>query len=188
MFKDCEECSRVSNNKFFNCPPLMADGRHFTDYRPRCYGQYMVKDNNNIPSSFDHRMYLTRNASEIMAKNALDAYQNNVCGPCMEPFDVGTMLPEHEKQKCNTRTCSVKVTDQEGLGLGRENVFADKGRQEFLRQKEMETEYFKSNANCCSTLEDDLNYYPIDGVVKSTYDRYSVPSGGIPLSGGDLRK
>ena len=188
MFKDCEGCTRVSDNKFFNCPPLMSDGRHFTDFRPRCFGQYMIKEEKKIPSSFDYRMYLTRNASEIMAKNALDAYQQNVCGPCMEPFNVGTMLPEYEMQTCNTRTCSVKNNDPAGLGLGRDNGFVDKGRQEFLRQKEKENEYFKAKANCCSTIQDDLHYYPIDGVVQTTYDRYSIPGGGVPLTGGDLRK
>ena len=27
-------CKKTSNNKYFNCPPRMDDGRHFTDYRP----------------------------------------------------------------------------------------------------------------------------------------------------------
>ena len=25
-----------SNNKYFDCPPRMSDGRNFTDYRPSC--------------------------------------------------------------------------------------------------------------------------------------------------------
>lgn len=190
-FKDCDECTRVSNNKFFNCPPRMADGRHFTDYRPRCYGQYLLKIDNGIPSSFDYRMYLTHNASDLMKKNAFEAYTTNRCGPCAEPYDVGTMLPEYNKQQCNSRTCSMSVNDPWGLGLGRQ--YYDKNeeqafRAEFIKAKEKENEYFKANANCCTTAEDDLYYYPIDGEVKNNYERYSMPGGGVALSGGDYLK
>lgn len=182
MSTDCEACSRVSNNKFFNCPPLMADGRHFTDYRPRCFSQYLVTPNGNFPSSFDYRMYLTRNANEIMKKNVLDAYRTNVCGPCVEPYNVGTMLPEQTVQTCNERTCSFKSNDPNGLGLGR---FTGKGqanvRDEFLQQKKAEQEYFKSNNNCCAPAIDNLYLYPIDGVTHNSYERYSVPGGGVPF-------
>ena len=29
-------CYKTSNNKYSDCPPRMADGRHFTDFRPNC--------------------------------------------------------------------------------------------------------------------------------------------------------
>lgn len=187
-FKECDECTRVSNNKAFNCPPRMSDGRQFTEYRPRCVSQYMIKDNNNIPSSFDYRMYLTRNAEAIMKKNAFEAYQINRCGPCQEPYDVGTMLPEKTKQVCNTRTCTFKDEEDLGIGMGRyysDPAIEDTYRKEFIKAKVAENDYFKSNANCCTTNVDDSYYYPIDGDVKTTYDRYSIPGGGVPLSGGD---
>lgn len=190
-FKDCDECTRVSNNKSFNCPPRMSDGRHFTDYRPRCYGQYMVKIDNNIPSSFDYRMYLTRNASDIMKKNAFDAYSTNKCGPCAEPYDEGTMLPEQSKEQCNARTCTFTKNDPYGIGLGRQYYDKEeeqKFRADFVKAKERENDYFKNNANCCTTQADDLQYYPIDGNVKTHYERYSTPGGGMPLSGGDFLK
>lgn len=181
MSKDCEACSRVSNNKFSNCPPLMADGRHFTDYRPRCFSQYLVTPNGNFPSSFDYRMYLTRNADGIMKKNALDAYRTNVCGPCVEPYNIGTMLPEKTVQSCNTRTCTFNKNDPNGLGLGR--FFGDKDttRTEFLQQKKAESDFFKSKDNCCAPAIDNLYLYPIDGVTRNNYERYSVPGGGVPF-------
>ena len=187
-FKDCDGCTRASNNKYFNCPPRMSDGRHFTDYRPRCEGQYLAKIENNIPSSFDYRMYLTRNATDIMKKQALDAYISNRCGPCEEPFNVGTMLPEKTTQSCNTRTCKFVNNDDTGIGVGRQYFDPTeeaKFRQEFIGAKEQEMQYFKYNNNCCATAQDDMNYYPIDGLVQSEYERYSIPSGGIPMSGGD---
>ena len=30
-------CNKTSNNKYFDCPALMSDGRVFTDYRPSSY-------------------------------------------------------------------------------------------------------------------------------------------------------
>lgn len=192
MFKDCEECSRVSNNKFFNCPPRMADGRHFTDYRPRCFGQYLIKvDGGNIPSSYDYRMYLTRNAGDIMKKNAFDAYSTNKCGPCMEPYDEGTMMPERQKQECNSRTCTFDIDNPSGLGLGRQfydRKMEEQFRKEFIAEKEKENQYFKNTANCCTSPAEDMMYYPIDGMVKNNYERYSTPGGGVPLSGGDILK
>lgn len=189
MFKNCDECNRASNNKFFNCPPRMADGRHFTDYRPRCYGQYLVKYENQIPTSFDYRMYLTRHANDIMKKNAVDAYIQNKCGPCMEPYNEGTMANEKSKQECNTRTCKFSPHDATGIGLGRQYFDAKKEmefQRDFIEAKEAEMKYMKENANCCTTAIDDLKYYPIDGIVKNHYERHSIPGGGVPLSGGDL--
>lgn len=188
MLKTCEDCERPSNNKFFNCPPRMDDGRHFTDYRPRCTQQYQDKVKNNIMSSYDYRMFLTRNADSFIKHNALNAYMQNRCGPCMEPYNVGTMLPEIEKQTCNERTCSFAVNDPYGIGLGRkfftqdmENAF----EQRFLDEKQKEQTYFKQGSQCCGTIKDEMQYYPIDGTAP-LMERNAVPSGGTPLTGGDL--
>ena len=45
-------CDKTSNNKFFNCPPRMSDGRHFTDYRPSIYVNDLVRYSNNVMSNF----------------------------------------------------------------------------------------------------------------------------------------
>lgn len=187
-FKNCEECTRPSNNQYFNCPPRMADGRHFTDYRPRCAQQYQDKINNKLMSSFEHRMYLMQNAEAIMKQNAADSYSTNKCGPCVEPYDQGTMLPELEKQICNERTCSFGVSDPYGLGLGRQYHTQEREtsfKQKFIAEKEKETAFFKQNAQCCGTINDDIQYFPVDGLVEKEYPRATVPSGGKPFSGGD---
>lgn len=185
--KNCEECERPSNNKFFNCPPRMSDGRHFTDYRPRCTQQYLDKIENNIQSSYDHRLYLQRNADELIARNAKEAYQLNQCGPCVEPYDVGTMLPELEKQVCNERTCSFNVNDPYGLGLGRNygTEQVNKFNQKLVEEKTKDTLNFKESTQCCGTIQDDLEYFPINKLVSENYPRQAHPSGGKPLSGGD---
>lgn len=190
-FKNCDDCERPSNNQYFNCPPRMADGRHFTDYRPRCTQQFQDKVDNKLLSSYEHRMFLMQNASEFMKRNALNAYMFNRCGPCVEPYDQGTMVPEFEKQVCNERVCSFGVSNAYGLGLGRQfytDNREDEFKQRFLEEKEKEQAYFKNNSQCCGTVQDSLQYYPIDGVVDTQYSRMSVPSGGMPLSGGDSLK
>lgn len=186
--KKCEECERPSNNQYFNCPPRMSDGRHFTDYRPRCTQQYQDKVSNRLMSSYEQRVYLTANAEEIIKTNARNAYMVNRCGPCVEPYDQGTMTPEFEKQTCNSRTCSFGVSDPYGLGLGR-NFYTEEQdqsiRKRFLEEKEKETAFFKQTSQCCGTTKDDLQYYPIDGIVDAENGRFAVPSGGVPMSGGD---
>ena len=187
--KTCEDCERPSNNKFFNCPPRMADGRHFTDYRPRCTQQFQDKLTNKLMSSYEQRMFLTANAEELIHVNARNAYMTNRCGPCVEPYNEGTMVPEFEKQTCNARTCSFGVTDPYGLGLGRqfytENV-DETFKKRFIEEKEKEQQFFKQSAQCCGTTNDNIQYYPIDGSVSDEYPRPAVPGGGAPLTGGDL--
>lgn len=184
----CKECERPSNNKYFNCPPRMSDGRHFTDYRPRCSQVYQDKISNKLLRSYEHRMFLTQNADEIMQLNANNAYMTNRCGPCVEPYDQGTMVPEYEKQTCDKNSCTFNVSDAYGLGLGRNfytNGRNDEYHAKFLAEKEKENAFFKSNTQCCGTVSDFMQYYPIGGPAPEI-GRYNVPSGAEPLSGGSL--
>ena len=119
-FKDCSACNKTSNNKFFDCPPRMDDGRHFTDYRTQCTQNNQLWRQGNVKSSFDYRMYLTRNADKLLDAEREKAGLRNSCGPCMEPYDVGTMLPEKNMVTCNQSTCSVNLNNEEGLGTGRQ--------------------------------------------------------------------
>ena len=62
-------CYKTSNNKYFDCPPRMADGRFFTDYRPNCYTQNLIRSKNGLNNSFQYRMFLTHNAENLMDIN-----------------------------------------------------------------------------------------------------------------------
>ena len=114
-----EICYKASNNKYKNCPPRMDDGRHFTDYRPVCHLNNLITVNNKIKNSFEYRMHLTRNAENLMNINRAYISEKNGCGPCMEPYNVGTMLPEKTKIVCNAKGCSKIMNNQDGLGEGR---------------------------------------------------------------------
>jgi len=167
----------------------MADGRIFTDYRPRCIANFQMYPSNSVdniaPSSYEYRQYLIQNASELMKKNRQMAYQENMCGPCMQPFNEGTMVPEQSKQKCNSTTCTFYENDANGIGLGRD--YGSSGSQAaFIAAKEAEQRMIANMENCCASRTDDLGFYPFDyktsGIVN---ERPSVPSGASPFSGTD---
>lgn len=93
----------------------MADGRLFTDYRPRC-------DVNNQQSSdsFAYRQMLISNASDLMAQERAQAYRRGSCAPCAQPWDQGTMLPERDMTSCTARSCTTSRSNDAGIGTGRE--------------------------------------------------------------------
>lgn len=113
-------CYKSSNNKHFNAPPRMSDGRHFTDYRPNCHLNNSVKLENQIPNSYDYRLFLIRNADKLMDLNRKQSTIMNGSYECKKPYNQGTMLPEQDIVVCNTQTCNVKHNYDNGLGLGRE--------------------------------------------------------------------
>lgn len=119
-----------------HCPLKMADGRAFTDYRPRCAIDFEAISKN----SYDYRQYMIQNAEAIMQKNRNVAYDANKCGPCVAPFNQGTMLPEQSMIKCNASTCTFSLVNPNGLGMGRQygpDVMTDRERA-FLRAREQE--------------------------------------------------
>ena len=180
MSKECEQCLQPSNNKFFNCAPRMQDGRNFTDYRPRCMVNSLVDSQMN---SYQSRQYMIQKANDLMQKNRNASYEKNRCGPCMEPFNQGTMLPEQIIQSCDQNSCSFKVNDINGLGLGRGSFF-DKA---FLDAKTNEQKMLANLENCCASSTDDEKYYPFDYKLPSATDRMSIPGGGNPFSPSDRK-
>lgn len=186
-FKDCQSCTRGTNNKAFNCPNRMSYG-FATDWRPRCAQVYAHLQNSQFNDSHSQRMFLTHNAEDLMADNAKAFYMTMACGPCKEPYEVGTMLPEQTTQQCDSRTCTFRTTDPYGLGFARkyyDNDDEKKAKAAFIAAKEKEQAYFKNSSECCGSAAEDMEYYPIGGQVKSAYDRLAVPSGATMMSGGD---
>ncbi len=92
-------CNRASNNKYFDCPPRMNDGRQFTDYRPNCYVNNLVRMSNNIMSSYDYRQFLINNANNLMKINREYTEEMSGCKPC------------NAKPVPFRRDCSVNLTD-----------------------------------------------------------------------------
>jgi len=109
-------CYKTGDNKYPDCPARMADGRHFTDYRPNCTINNMLRVQNKVANSYEYRMFLTRNADKIMEINNLYAVDRNACKSCDN-----TMLPEQTMLNCNKESCNIVMSDPLGLGQGRAN-------------------------------------------------------------------
>ena len=113
------KCYKTSNNKYSNAPPLMSDGRHFTDYRPNCLLNNNLQLEANSLNSYDYKVFLTRNAEKIINMNRQQSYIINGPYECKQPYDQGTMLPEQEMQSCGLDSCKVEHNFKDGIGLGR---------------------------------------------------------------------
>ena len=175
-------CHKTSNNKYFKCPPRMDDGRHFTDYRPNCHVNNLIRSNNNITSSFDNRHFLINNANKLMDLNRTYACQKNCCGPCKEPYNQGTMLSEQTSKKCNTRSCNTELKHHDGLGQGRVYSEDSESCSEWPNSLPVNQPY-----NCCADNKNLFNYYNhIDTKAQGELiPRLTIPSGGKAMSGGD---
>ncbi len=191
--KDCTTCSKPSDNKEFNCPPKMADGRHFTDYRPRCAlnsrANYALADPQSahgysMPplNSYDFRQYMIEKGESLINMNREAAFQRNMCGPCYEnpTANIGTMLPEQTMVTCDKNACSISLNDPRGLGLGREYIT----EEEHIFPSTFDTRRQKKEPeSCCASGKEDMMYYPVNGLVMDDYGRMAVPGGGKPLHG-----
>jgi hypothetical protein len=83
-------CAKTSNNKYFDCPARMDDGRIFTDYRSSSSVNDMIRYSNNTMSSYDYRQFLIHNAESIMDLNnkyTVDKVSCNSCNSITVPFN-----------------------------------------------------------------------------------------------------
>jgi hypothetical protein len=172
------DCYRTSNNKFFQAPPRMADARHFTDYRPNCHVNNLIKNDNEVFNSYEYRLFLTRNADQLIDANRQYAFLKNGVSECKSPYNQGTMLPEETKVVCNKQNCRVVMNNENGLGQGR--IYAEEPN-ELLDPHENP----KLNKNYCTPPKDNFRYYPDNHVDSETVERQSLHSGGNILEGGD---
>lgn len=161
----------ASNNKHFKCPPRMADGRHFTDYRPNCYVNNLVQESNELHGSSAMRAFLTNNAANLMQLNRRQACNRNCCGPCQKPYQTGTMMPEAAADVlgapvgCGTKTSQPAVVSAHSNAPLACSAW-DSGHQSLTEE------------NCCSPVKDLSNAFPApaSNVVVS---RKSQPFGGV---------
>ena len=106
-------CNKTSNNKYFESPARMDDGRAFTDYRPSSSVDDMIRYSNNVMGNYAYRQFLIHNADNIININnkyTQDKVGNGQCNfnpvpPLNTVCDVNK-----EFSRCNT-------IDKKGLGL-----------------------------------------------------------------------
>jgi hypothetical protein len=105
----------------------MNDGRAFTDYRPKCITNTELmselRNNNMIASSYESRMYLQKNADNIIQRSQASAFENLACA-CTpyqnEVMGINTMQPERYIVKCNSASCYREEINPSGIGDGRQ--------------------------------------------------------------------
>jgi len=69
----------MSDNFFKGCPPVMEDGRLFTDYRMSHRREQYNKSINGIVRDDEYRLFLQNNAENIMDKEWEYNRANNSC-------------------------------------------------------------------------------------------------------------
>ena len=145
----CSSCKRQTAKLDDNCPPIMSDGRLFTEWTPRCAQVYKHSVGKN---SYESRQYMINNAVDIMKTNAGEAYLKASCGPCYEnpDWNTGTMLPELNVQVCNARSCTFSPYNKSGLGLRREYwnpTMESEYQKRFIQEKERQQNYLKAKGD-----------------------------------------
>jgi hypothetical protein len=105
-------CNKTSNNKYFDCPARMDDGRIFTDYRPSTTVDDMIRYSNNVMSSYEYRQFLINNANNIMSVNNNYTKEKVGCASCnYQDVPFQTICNVNDKySKC-------KMVDQNGVGV-----------------------------------------------------------------------
>lgn len=179
-------CFKTSDNKFFGCPPRMADGRHFTDYRPNCHVNDLVKADNSISNSFQYRQFLQQNGDSLMDRHRQLACEKNCCGPCSEGTEgfQDTMLPEKYMFVTDGRIGKMVVNNPNGVGTGRKYWTF----QQDANCEQLPTAWPKGKENNCLSPLDSFAY--LGDLQKNdipTPDRNAVPGGGCMMTGGDPR-
>lgn len=115
----CPHCGKSKSTTTTNCAPRMADGRIFTDYRPRCTVQYALTNKEGNAGSYALRQFMIKNADNLMKNNQSFAEKQSHC-ECFPKNSNGTQLPVSQVQKCNKKTCTISRADPKGVGLARD--------------------------------------------------------------------
>lgn len=105
-------CNHTSNNKYFNCPALMADGRVFTDYRPSGYVNDLIRIQNGLTNSYDYRQFLIHYASDLMTAEQSyldDKVGSHIAGPAIVPLQTECVY--------DTQSGLCFPSDPNGIGL-----------------------------------------------------------------------
>ena len=64
------------DNFYHDCPPMMSDGRHFTDYKTATRRNEYIKYINTIYRDDDYRLFLQDNTNSIL-NNVWDFHKKN---------------------------------------------------------------------------------------------------------------
>ena len=158
-------CYKTSDNRYFNCAPMMQDGRQFTDYRPNCHINNSIAVDNGVQSAYEYRMFLQRNGAKVMGINKDYNKRMSDCNVCGN-----TMLDEQTKMSCGTDGCKKTINNINGLGLGR-----DQGNIDRVWNGELPS---VNPNNCCRPDNELFNYYHTLDYNLRNDSRFTKPGSG----------
>ena len=85
-------CYSGSNNIHFNTPPLMSDGRQYSNYAPSCKANANLRRNLGIKNNYQYRQWLIKHGKEVAQANKLAA-----CNECCECIKSAANAPPTQK-------------------------------------------------------------------------------------------
>ena len=105
-------CHKTTNNKYFQCPPRMSDGRHFTDYRSNVYVNDLIRYTNKTGSNYEYRQFLIHNADSLMKMNNEYMDYMNGCKECN-----AQQIPFKTECFINQNYSNCYLSDENGIGI-----------------------------------------------------------------------
>ena len=139
------KCQKTSNNKYFNCPALMSDGRIFTDYRSSTIVNEDLMKVTDINSSYKYRQFLINNGDNIIKLNNDYINDKGGCNECnFRDIPVETYCVYN---KVNGK-CEINNVN----GIGQANKYGDNKLEGYSPNLQNTTTY-NVKKESCSTLK-----------------------------------
>jgi hypothetical protein len=103
--------SKIPDNFHKDFPARMSDGRFITDYYPNCSMNLSAQKN---MSSWQYKLFLTRNATQIMGSIRDFNHKKYGCDNCNDP---SIPLQNQYLQNCTNYACHISEVNPKGVGL-----------------------------------------------------------------------
>ena len=108
-------CYSGSNNIHFNTPPLMSDGRLYTNFDSPCKANESLRNNLGIKNNYDYRQWLIHNGKDVINEN-----KKLACKGFSKCVNEAKNAPKHEKylfKSCadNSRPFGYETSDLKNL-------------------------------------------------------------------------
>ena len=103
--------AKIPDNFHKDFPARMSDGRFITDYHPNCSMNLSAQKN---MSSWQYKLFLTRNASQIMDSIRDFNHKRYGCENCNDP---SIPLQNQYLQDCTNYACHISEVNPKGVGL-----------------------------------------------------------------------
>ena len=102
-------CYSGSNNIHFGFPPIMTDGRNYSDWQPNAVVNNQIIKEAGIKSNWQYRKYLTENADSVIKLNQVEAC--NQCCTCPAVYGNHRQIPNTPflYKSCNVIVYAVYV-------------------------------------------------------------------------------